>query len=149
MNIEYLKALNASNFLNRYRQISQTFRLYESMDNIDNNEVQKVFENSDIPFKFFKKEYFFQHSRIVGDSEFRMHLCPKYGIVETMFYKFESNGDIFGGPISRIQKLIAIKVLGSKPDCIVKDSRFHSYNNLKEVIVELTNLFDEFVETLS
>jgi hypothetical protein len=141
---EVLSKYESIRLFERYKSLSDTFQTENTFENYDNDLVLKMFSKIDPNFSYYKKEGFFGLNVLEGDFDFRINLSLKYGVVEPIIWgKNIKTKEQFGGPLSRVTKLIQAS---KDNENIVKIPypRFTSYEDLEQIAKELVAIFRDF-----
>lgn len=139
-----LQKYESIQLLERYKALSDIFQSINSLEDYDTDKVLQMLQVIDENFSYYKTEGFFGLKSLENEMDFRINLSLKYGVVESVIWgKNLVTNEQYGGPISRIIKLIQIS---KNKEGIVRIPYpcFTSYKDLNQIIKELINIFNDF-----
>jgi len=131
----------------RFKEISLSHQS-EPLSIYSDETIINILKETEIDFKYFKKENFYGVKLIESNYDIRFNISFKYGIVEPILWaKNMESGEQIGGVFSRLMKMIQKSTNNSQ---IIKIAypKFSNYEDLKEIILELSLIFKDFKKEL-
>ncbi len=130
-------------FVDRYKEISEKYRATGQipMEKIEIDKVKEIIQELGYIAKYYKRENFFkvilkQNDRI----QIGYNIGLKYGLVELIIFIFIDGQCIEGAPISFIIQQY------TQEEELIKDPRFCSYEELKEILKSMFELLMKYKE---
>lgn len=128
-------------FVDRYKEISEKYRATGQipMEKIEIDKVKEIIQELGYIAKYYKRENFFkvilkQNDRI----QIGYNIGLKYGLVELIIFIFVDGQCIEGAPISFIIQQY------TQEEELIKDPRFCSYEELKEILKSMFELLMKY-----
>ena len=129
--------------VDRYKEISEKYRAKGQipMEKIEIDKVKEIIQELGYSAKYYKRENFFkvilkQNDRI----QIGYNIGLKYGLVELIIFIFVDGHCIEGDPISFIIQQY------THEEELIKDPRFCSYEELKEILKSMFELLMKYKE---
>ncbi|MCM3329106.1 hypothetical protein M3641_20705 [Bacillus cereus] len=145
LELEIKEVLEKINFVERYKALSEKFSNSETtFENYENEKVFEVFETLGYKARYNKKADFF----IVGEVKnkdsyaFRFNISLKYGVAE-LIWEACHNGEVRAGDPWGIFIRLLSNDMGKVPVLY-----FHSYDELKEILKIVFEMYEDFKRKL-
>jgi len=134
-------AIEKINFIERYRGLSSkySFKLNESFEHYDNNNVLAVFNRLGYKAIFNKKENFYKVVDELSWGKMQFNISLKYGVVELIWSIWKGENLCAGGTWS----MLKVQYDGVDDDKIRKPV-FRNYIDLEEILAEAFAIYEDF-----
>lgn len=130
--------------LERYKSLSELFQSENTFEKYDATLVLTMLHSLGYDFNYNENESFFGHKILEDGFDFRINFSLKYGVVETIIWAKNLNtNEQYGGPVSRIVKLIQAKK-DKNNHTRIPYPRFSNYDDLEKIVRELMSIFYDF-----
>ncbi len=138
----YKKALANIDFFPRYENLSNQHKRDWNNDppvKISSAQMIELLGSLGHKAKYIKKENFYElEEEIIGHFSFGFHICFKYERTELIWLVYNEKGASFGGPWTLFSRLLI------NPDYIIKYPVFRSIDELKEILVGVFDIYEDF-----
>ncbi|EKQ54368.1 MULTISPECIES: hypothetical protein [unclassified Clostridium] len=141
---EVMEVLLKINFSERAKKLAGKHSIdsKDAPENYDTEEVIKIFSELGYDAKFNKKENFFKVTEKLTQYRVQCHISVKYSYVEIGWYLFKDN-KFYEGDVWSAMK----KALEGDDEQLMKPE-FHSYEELKEILAEAFEMYEDFKREL-
>ncbi len=142
-----MSVYNNINYYSRYKDLSEKyFTEEERLEKIDKKIVLNILSDLGYTGKYNSRESFFQIQEDFRNKKFYFNINLKYGLVELIFGLLddidEEKNQIIGGTACGVCELIEINK-GQESNEYIKDPRFRTYEELKEILKEAFSLYED------
>lgn len=133
--------LQEINFVERYRELSSrfSFELNERFEAFSVEEVVNILSGLGVKASYQKKESFFKIVNKIGILKFQFHISLKYGATELMWYVWQGEELIMGGPWGILKYLV-----DENYDEKIRLPIFRNYEDLKEIFTQVLAMYEDF-----
>ena len=145
LDIRVEQALQAINFVERYKQLSNYYSKDrtpegQELDYFDGDFLIEIINSLGYEVKFNKREYFFSLKKEKnGEFEFGFKFSMEYGMVELIWDLKESNKKVLLGT-----NLFTIIRLLTSPDNKIMDPVISDYIDFRDVMKIAFEMYDDF-----
>ncbi len=138
----YKKALCNIDFISRYENLANQHKrdIHNNLSvKISSAQMIELLGSLGHKAKYIKKENFYElEEEIIGHFSFGFHICIKYEHTELIWLVYNEKGASFGGPWTLFPRLMI------NPDYIIRDPIFNSIDELKEILVGVFDIHEDF-----
>jgi hypothetical protein len=138
---EIRAALEKIDFINRYKNISAKYDFDEEFD-YDNDKALRIFTELGYPARYDKRENFFQIVEEYPPFQFKFNISLRYALLEFIWAVWKNGELLIGDPWNWLKQLL------DGTDERFRAAGFRNYDDLREVLKEAFDMYEDFKRVL-